>query len=161
MHTKLIPALGLMILAAGCTIPSSKPMVPAAQAGQLQTSEVGTVVKTRDVAIEGRRSQLGQYGGAVIGGAAARPAGGIGSTGGALGVAAASVVGAIAGESVEEYATRKRAQEITIQLKDGNLVTIVQEAPPDFLPGDVVEIMHGAGGARVKLYLESAVASAK
>jgi outer membrane lipoprotein SlyB len=150
-----------MLLGMGCTIPSSKSMVPGSQVGQLQSTEVGTIVKVRDVAIEGRRSTLGQYGGAVIGGAAARPSGGISSTGGALGVAVASVAGAIVGESVEEYATRKNAQEITVQLKDGNMVTIVQPAPPNFMAGDVVEIIHGPGGAWVKMYLEGAGVSVK
>jgi outer membrane lipoprotein SlyB len=120
----------------------------------MQTSEIGTIVKVRDVAIEGRRTSLGQYGGGIIGGAAAIPTGGITSKGGALAAAGASVVGAIIGESVEEYATRKRAQEITIQLKNGDMVTIVQAAPPDFLIGDHVQVMHSQAGARVAMNME-------
>lgn len=143
-----------MLLGPGCTIPSSKTLVPAAQAGQMQTSEIGTIVKVRDVAIEGRRTNLGQYGGGIIGGAAAIPNGGITSKGGALAAAGASVVGAIIGESVEEYATRKRAQEITIQLKNGDMVTIVQAAPPDFLVGDHVQVMHSPAGARVAMNMD-------
>ena len=157
MHSKLSSCCllgGLILCGPGCTIPSAKSTVPGSQANQLQISEVGTIVKVSNVTIEGRRSTLGQYGGAVIGGAAATPNGGIRDSGGALGVAAASVAGAIVGESVEEYATRKRAQEITIQLKDGNMVTIVQPAPPDFMAGDVVQIIHGPGGARVQMDAE-------
>ncbi|MDI1320290.1 MAG: hypothetical protein PSW75_08890 [bacterium] len=145
---------GVILLGTGCTIPSSTAVVPSSQANQLQTAELGTIVKVNNVAIEGRRTSLGQYGGAVIGGAAAVPKGGITSKGGALAAAGASVAGAIIGESVEEYATRKRAQEITVQLKNGDLVTIVQAAPPDFAVGDHVQVMHSPAGARVAMNMD-------
>ena len=157
MKTKLIPGCllgGVMLLGLGCTMPSSTQLVPSSQAGQMQVFETGIIVKVRDVAIEGRRTNLGQYGGGVIGGAAAVPSGGVSGPGGALAVAGASVVGAIIGESVEELATRKRAQEITVQLKNGDMVTVVQAAPPDFQAGDHVQIMHSPAGARVAMNME-------
>lgn len=148
---RYLPALAALLVAGGCTFPSSTTVVPANQANQMQTADVGTVAKVRDVNIEGRRSHLGQYGGAVIGGAAAIPGGGANSTGSRLAVAGASVAGAIVGEGVEEYVTRKRAQEITVQMKNGDMVVIVQEAPPDYQVGDQVHVIHSPAGARVAM----------
>ena len=158
MHSKLPTSclLGVtLFLCASCTFPSSQNTVNASQAGHLQVSDVGTVIKVRPLVLDGRRSSLGQYGGAVIGGAAAVPSGGITGNGGALAVAGASVLGAIVGEGIEEYATRKKAQEITVQMKKGDIVTIIQKSPPEFMPGDTVEVIHGPMGARVQMYLES------
>ncbi|HYC70399.1 MAG TPA: hypothetical protein VEB66_04270 [Opitutaceae bacterium] len=126
-------------------------MVPANQANQLQTTETGTVVKVRDVTVEGRRTHLGQYGGAVVGGAVAVPTGGVRNAGDAVGVAVASTAGAIVGDAAEEYLTRKEAQEITIQLKDGTMVTVVQADPAKFQPGDEVHVIHSPAGARVAM----------
>jgi outer membrane lipoprotein SlyB len=145
---------GALLLCAGCTFPSSGPMVPANQANQLQSTENGTVVKVREVMVEGRRTHLGQYGGAVVGGAAAVPNGGVGGKGEALAVAAASVAGAVVGEATEEYLTRKIAEELTVQLKDGTLVTIVQDSPKGFRPGDAVHVIHSPAGARVAMAQE-------
>lgn len=157
MHTKFFChglLGGVMLLTAGCSLPSKGPMVPATQAGQLQKSETGVILKVHDVTIEGQRTHLGSYGGGIIGGAAAVPPGGVSGRGDALAVAGASVVGAIAGGAVEEYATRKRAQEITIRMDNGDEVTIVQEAPPDYMVGDHVQVIHSAAGARVALAME-------
>lgn len=144
-------AAGLLAALPGCTFPSSTSVVKRNQANQMQTAEVGTVIKVRDVAIEGRRTELGHYGGAVVGGALAMPKNGVSNTGQALGVAAASVAGAVVGEATEEYVTRARAQEITVQFSNGDTVIIVQEAPPEFRPGDRVQVIHSPGGARVAM----------
>ena len=150
-RTRLALALVAVFATSGCTFPSSTAVVLAKQANQIQTAELGTILKVRTVTIEGRRSHLGQYAGAVIGGASALPKGGANSAGKALGVAAASTVGAIVGEGAEEYLTRHQAQEITVEMKNGNVVVIVQESPPEYQAGDRVEVIHGPGGARVVL----------
>lgn len=145
--------MGALLVAAGCTFPSSGRMIPANQANQIQRTEEGTVVKVRPVTVEGRRTHLGQYGGAVMGGAVALPNGGVGGAGEAVVVAAASVAGAVVGEATEEYLTRKNAMEITVLLKDGSLVTIVQSEAASFQTGDVVHVIHSPGGARVAMAL--------
>lgn len=149
--TRLAFLFAAVMAAGGCTFPASKSVVPARQANQMQSTDLGTVLKVREVIIEGSRTHLGQYAGAVIGGAAALPKGGANTPGKALGVAGASVVGAVVGEGAEEYLTRKKAQEITVELKNGNVVVIVQESPPDYLAGDHVQVIHSPGGARVVL----------
>ncbi|MBI2812850.1 MAG: hypothetical protein HYX71_01025 [Opitutae bacterium] len=129
-------------------------MVPSSQANQMQTTDVGTVIKVTEMTIEGRRTRLGQGAGAIVGSAAASPVGGIRSTGSALGVAGAAIVGAIAGDAIEELATRKKAQEITVQLRNGDTVVIVQEAPPNYMVGDKVNVIHSPGAARVTLAMD-------
>lgn len=152
MSSKLpfvVLASGLSIAFAGCTLPSSRRVVPAAQANVLQRAELGTVTSVREVNIEGQRGQLGLFGGGIIGGAAASGGSGVG---GAVVQATGAVVGAVAGQSVEEAATRKRAQEINIRMDDGTTVTITQESSSGvFMDGDRVRVINGGGGARVAM----------
>ncbi len=157
MRTKLLASGllgGVIFLGAGCTLPSSTLVVPTSQANQMQVAEAGTIVKVTELAIEGRRTHLGQAGGGIIGAAAASPPGGVRSTGSALGVAGATIAGAVIGEAVEEMATRKKAQEITVQLKNGDVVVVVQPAPPYYAVGDKVNVIHSPGGARVAMAMD-------
>src|SRR5688572_27222299 len=98
MNSKLplvVLATGLSIAFAGCTLPSSRRIVPANQANVLQRAELGTVTSVREVNIEGQRGQIGMYGGGLIGGAAASGGSGVG---GAVVQASGAVVGAVAGQ---------------------------------------------------------------
>lgn len=150
-----VSACATALVLAGCTFPSSSRTLPQSQVGQLQKRAVATVIKTTPVVIDGQKTQLGQYGGAVLGGAAALPGnGGIGGRGDALVVAGASLIGAVAGQAVEELATRQKAQEITIEMPNGDVFVIVQASPPDFQVGDKVHVISGPGSARVELALE-------
>lgn len=121
----------------------------------MQKRAVATVTKVSPVVIDGQKTVLGQYGGAVIGGAAAVPSGGgISGRGEALAVAGASILGAVAGQAVEEFATRKQAQEITIEMPNGEVFVVVQATPPEFQVGDKVHVISGPGGARLEMALE-------
>lgn len=140
---------GFSVAVAGCTFPSSRRTVPIGQANVLQRSEFGTVTSVREVNIEGQKGQLGLFGGGVIGGAAASGGRGVG---GAVMQAGGAVVGAVAGQAVEEVATRKRAQEINIRLDDGTSVTVTQEVSTGlFMDGDRVKVLNGGGQARVAM----------
>ena len=75
----LTAAAGTLVFASGCSFPSSRRVVPSAQANVLQRSELGVVTSVRDVNIEGSKGQIGLYGGGVVGGALA--SGGKGVTG--------------------------------------------------------------------------------
>ncbi|WP_414664366.1 outer membrane lipoprotein [Horticoccus sp. 23ND18S-11] len=133
----------------GCTFPSSRRTVPIGQANVLQRAELGTVTSVREVNIEGQKGQLGLYGGGLVGAAAASGGRGVG---GAVVQATGAVVGAVAGQAVEEVATRKRAQEISIRLDDGNTVTVTQEVSTGlFMDGDRVRVINGGGHARVAM----------
>jgi outer membrane lipoprotein SlyB len=140
---------GISFAVAGCTFPSSRRTVPSAQANVLQRSELGTVTSVREVNIEGQKGNLGMYGGGLMGAAAASGGRGVG---GAVVQATGAVVGAVAGQAVEEVATRKRAQEISIRLDDGSTVTVTQESSTGlFRDGDRVSVMNGGGYARVAM----------
>ena len=71
---------------------------------------------------------------------------------------AANVVGsggAILGESVEEVATRRWAQEITIKLTNGDTIAVVQEFKKEgrINVGERVQVLKGGGGATVRRML--------
>lgn len=150
----VIAAITASLCLTGCTLPSSSKTLSTGQVGQMQKISVATIIKVTDVTIDGTRTNMGQYGGAVLGGAAAMPRGGVTGGGDALAVAGASVVGAIAGQAIEEYVTRKRAQEITIQMGNGDVFVVVQPSPPSFQVGDKVNVIHGPNGARLEMALD-------
>jgi outer membrane lipoprotein SlyB len=140
---------GLVVLVAGCTYPSSRRTVPIGQANVMSRVEVGTVTSVRQVNIEGQKSGLGTFGGGIVGAAATSGGKGVG---GALMQAGGAVAGAVAGQAVEEVATRKSAQEITIRLDDGSTVVVTQESTTGlFQDGDRVRVLNGGGHARVTL----------
>ena len=111
--------------------------------------EAGDIVAVRDVQVSGRTTIIGVGGGGLVGGAAASGGAGVG---GAIAAAGGAVVGAIAGEALEEVATRKRAQEITVKLTTGDTVAVVQEVGNDgsFAVGQHVQILQGGAGATVR-----------
>lgn len=152
MKTKLsgfILIASALGLSTGCTLPSSRRTIPASQANTVQRVELGTVTAVREVNIEGQRSNLGSFGGGIVGAAAA--SGGHGVTG-AVVQAGSAVAGAVAGQAIEEGVTRKRAQEITIRMDDGSNVVVTQAASGGlFRDGDRVRILNGGGGARVAM----------
>lgn len=115
----------------------------------LQRAEYGTVTTVRQVNIEGQRTGLGLFGGGIMGAAATSGGRGVG---GAVVQAGGTVAGAIVGQAVEESATRKNAQEITVRLDDGTTVVVVQESAPGlFQDGDRVRVLNGGGSARVTM----------
>jgi outer membrane lipoprotein SlyB len=136
---------------AGCSFPSAKPLVPAHQAGVMHTLDLGTVIAVHAVALEGQKTNLGTIGGAAVGGAATSP-GRDRHAGKLVAQAAGAVVGAVAGQAVEEVATREDAQEITIRLDSGRTVMVTQESSQGlFREGDRVQVAHGAGSAMVRI----------
>src|SRR4051812_36795161 len=139
----------LSVAFVGCTFPSSRRTVPIGQANVLQRAELGTVTSVREVNIEGQKGQIGMYGGGLVGAAAASGGRGVG---GAVVQATGAVAGAVMGQAVEEVATRKRAQEITVRLDDGSTVTVTQESSTGlFMDGDRVRVINGGGAARIAM----------
>src|SRR3954471_22354157 len=102
-------ALGALVLSAACTFPSRSSIYDRSAAGRSMSVDTGDIISVRDVEISGRNTIIGVGGGGLMGGAAASGGSGVG---GAVVRAAGTVAGAIVGESVEEVATRKNAQEI-------------------------------------------------
>lgn len=147
------PFLGLLAcggLLAGCTFPSSRPVVRGSQAGVVQNVETGIITSVREVTIEGTKGNIGMYGGGLIGGAAGS---GVGSgVGRSIASAGGAVVGAVTGQAVEEAVTRKRGQEISVRMQDGRTIVITQEVQNGlFQEGDRVQILDSGGQARVRM----------
>ena len=142
--TLLAPPLILAFLLYGCASVGYE-TVPRNSMGTTQTLDLGTVVAIRDVMIDGESSQLGLYGGGIIGSAVGST---IGSGDGAvLASAGGAVAGAIVGQQVEKSLTKKLAQEITIEMDDGSMVVVVQEMnEPPFNTGDRVSVLESRGG---------------
>ena len=111
--------------------------------------EAGDVTAVRDVQVGGRTTIVGVGGGGIVGGAAASGGRGVG---GAVASAAGVVGGMVLGEAVEEVATRKRAQEITIKLSNGDTTAVVQEVGKDgdFRVGEHVQVLQSGAGATVR-----------
>lgn len=134
---------------AGCTFPSSKSIYDRSAAGRSMNVDSGSVVAVREVAVSGRSTVVGVGGGGLIGHAAASGGSGVS---GAVVQAASTIGGAVLGEAVEEAATRKNGQEITIKLKNGDTIAVVQEVRQEgrFAVGEQVQVLHGGAGTTVR-----------
>ena len=145
----LVCVLAAFGFGAGCKFPTSGTVYDRAHVGRSMSVEAGDIVAVREVQVSGRTTIIGVGGGGLVGGAAASGGAGVG---GAIAAAGGAVVGAIAGEALEEVATRKRAQEITVKLTTGDTVAVVQEVGNDgsFAVGQHVQILQGGSGATVR-----------
>ncbi|MES2696211.1 MAG: hypothetical protein V4773_22255 [Verrucomicrobiota bacterium] len=143
---------GLLVALVGCTFPSSSTVYDRRSAGRSMSVDTGDIVSVRDVQVSGRTTIIGVGGGAIVGGAAASGGSGVG---GAVVQAAGAVGGAIAGEAVEEVATRRTAQEVTIKMSNGDTIAVVQEIKKEgrFTVGEHVQVLQGGGGTTVRRLL--------
>jgi outer membrane lipoprotein SlyB len=114
-----------------------------------QTVRLGTVESVREVQINAEEPVIGTVAGAVIGGAAGSS---VGSGRGSLitGVLGA-VAGGVAGNMAEKSLRSTRGLEITVRLRNGDLIAVTQaEEPGDvFRAGDPVRVLSGGGVTRV------------
>jgi outer membrane lipoprotein SlyB len=134
-------AAGALGFLGGCTTPVSKtPVYDSSQVGQMISEQQGEIIGVQDVMIKAPSSQAGSAGvGSRMGSAAATSAI-LGSPIHAA-VAAGQIIGGMAGASADN----KNGEELTILLKDGRTVMVVQErGDVPFAIGDRVKIMSGA-----------------
>ncbi len=134
----------VILFSQGC-VSQSYQSVPRSSSGKMQTVNSGTVVATRTVVIEGEAGYLGRTSGAIMGSAIGQTAGkGSGRT---LAAAGGAVVGGIVGGMVEKELSKKVAQELTVDLDDGQTVVVVQETKDiGFVEGDRVSVTHTPSG---------------
>lgn len=146
---RLIGSCALIAALSACTFPSRSSIYDRNSAGRSMNVDIGEVVAVRDVVVSGRSTIVGTGGGAIMGGAAASGGSGVG---GAVVQAAGTVAGAIAGEAVEEVATRRNAQELMIRLKNGDTIAVVQELKKEgvFRVGENVQVLQGGAGTTVR-----------
>ena len=141
-------ALGTLLAASGCAPGVSGRSYGRDEALQAQDVRLGYVESVRPVEIEGTRSGVGAMSGSVLGSLAGSSIGkGTGEIAGAIGGA---ILGGLAGAAIEENATRRPGQEITVELDGGRMVAVTQVADQQFYPGDRVKVLTGYdGSARV------------
>jgi outer membrane lipoprotein SlyB len=144
MKTSLTIALAgaFLLTSAGCLSNSSKSVYAKGQANQSMRIETGTVLGVKPVLIDGESTQVGIWGGAMMGGAITS---GVGhGTGNAIATAAGATAGMVVGREVEKVVTRKDGLLITIAMDNGETVAIVQEeSKGGFEDGDRVQVMIG------------------
>ncbi len=132
---------------AGCGTRQSGDVYNQGEAGREQTVRFATIDSVRTVAVAGNRSGVGTVAGGVIGGIAGSEVGH--GKGSAVGAVLGGVGGMVAGEAIEEGATRKDGQEITVRLDNGELRAIVQQGGDAFKPGERVRLLSSGGVTRV------------
>ena len=113
--------------------------------GRTSVVEFGRVIAVRTVDITGQNTGGGATLGALGGMAAAR-------TGDGKGQILGLILGAIAGGAVEQAISNRRGEEYTIALRNGKIVTVVQElheTDPIFAPGTRVIVQTSGQYQRV------------
>jgi outer membrane lipoprotein SlyB len=141
--TRALLVSALALLSFACTFPAPSPDVyQRTETGRAFGVSYGTVTMVRSVPIAGRQTVVGRLGGAYVGGALGSAVGdGLGQ---AVATSAGAVAGAVAGEAIEEKVTRAEGLEITVEMDNGRLITMVQEAELTFEEGERVRVLMRA-----------------
>lgn len=142
-------ALSSVVLVTGCAQPSASASVY--NYNQTQRDQIvrnGTVINVRPITIQ---SDQTSGGGAIVGGAVGGVAGSSvgGGTGRTLAIIGGALLGALAGNAVEDRMGKKDGLEITIRLDNGETRVIAQEADLPIMMNQRVQVISGAGPTRV------------
>ncbi|GBC63947.1 glycine zipper 2TM domain-containing protein [Desulfonema ishimotonii] len=132
------------LLAAGCASSRSGEVYTRDQARQSMSVYYGTVLTVKNVQIEGTKSPAGTLMGGAAGAVAGNAVGG--GSGRAIATVVGGIAGALAGGAIEEGVTRKAGLEITVELDNGQIMAIVQEADDQYVVGDRVRILRSNDG---------------
>ncbi|MEA3395551.1 MAG: hypothetical protein U9R55_13070 [Pseudomonadota bacterium] len=145
---KKLFAVALALVLTACAS-SSPDVIQRNDAQRLSVVEDGTVLSVRSVTVEGSQSGAGAATGGVVGGLAGYGAGSNQREGQIIGVLGA-VAGVVAGHAIERMSTREDANEILVQLKNGDRRAVVQAKGAEvFAPGDAVVLVTTGGKVRV------------
>jgi len=139
--------LAAAALAGACAYPAGSRDYHGYQVMGEQSVRFGVVQEVREVRLHAGESGVGTVGGAALGGLAGSTVGG--GTGQVAGAIGGAILGGIIGSNVERSANERPGVEVTVQLDNGQYVSIVQEADEAFRPGDRVRILSGRGATRV------------
>ena len=144
-----VALLASVALVSGCAKPSASANVYSY--GQAQRDQVvrnGTVINVRPITLQNERtSGAGVVAGGAVGGAVGSTLGG--GTGRTLAVLGGAILGALAGDAVEDRAGKKDGLEITVRLDNGETRVIAQEADVSLVLNQRVQVVSGAGPTRV------------
>lgn len=137
-----------MILGVSCSMTDYKPeSISKYQAGKIETVLIGTILQLESVIIEGDRD-LGASAGAAVGADLGSDNDKAPVAAGVIGALIGSAVGAEIGSKVNE----KRAIELTIELDNGKIISIVQEVSEkySFFESQKVKIVKSNYRSRVQ-----------
>ena len=143
--------LALLMLLASCASQTGGSFT-SSQARTAQTVTMGTITQLDAAYIDNNVSGLGTLGGAVVGGVAGSTMGG--GRGRVLTTLGGAVLGGLLGTGIEKAVNSKDAVDVTVQLDNGQTLSIVQELGAEertFAVGDRVRVLRGNdGSARVR-----------
>ena len=136
-------------LALGACATSSPDVVQRGDAQRMAQVQDGVVLSIRTVTIDGSQSGVGAAIGGVAGAVAGATRGGSNAESNVIGLIVGAA-GAVAGNAIERMSTREEANELLIQLKNGERRAIIQAKGSETLvPGDAVLIVTSGGKVRV------------
>lgn len=133
----------------GCVTDPGGDNYSRGESRQVMEVQFATVESVRLVRLEGTRSPVGPFAGAVVGGVIGSSIG-RGRVSSTIGAVIGSVAGGIGGGVLEESATRSQGVEITVELDNGGYLAVVQaDEGENFQPGDRVRLLGRGSAARV------------
>jgi len=148
MKILLLSLLSLLFIA--CTGPNpygaSGQSYSSNEANQRLHVSYATIIDLKPVQIDSQGNLIGKTAGGLIGGIAGSSIGG--GRGSAAAAVAGAVIGGIIGNSAEAMYGKANGVQITVQLVNGEVQSIVQEANASalFNRGDHVKIISSADG---------------
>ena len=145
---KRLNVILILIIGSACSMADYKPeSISKYQAGEIETVILGTIIQLEPVVIEGNRD-LGAAAGAAVGADLGSDNDKAPVAAGVIGALIGSAVGGEIGSRVNE----KRAIELTIQLENEKIISIVQEVSEkySFFEGQKVKIVKSNYRSRVQ-----------
>ena len=145
---KSINLIFILIIGTACYMADYKPeSISKYQDGEIETVLLGTILQLESVVIEGNRD-LGAAAGAAVGGD-------LGSDNDKAPVAAGVIgglIGSAVGAEIVSKVNEKRAIELTIQLDNEKIISIVQEVSDQysFFEGQRVKVVKSNYRSRVQ-----------
>jgi outer membrane lipoprotein SlyB len=145
------PIIAFLLLSA-CVQKPGQDVYKAGEVGVSHAVEFGTVLNVREVKITADNHGEGALAGAGAGAGGGSYAGG--GSGSAWAAAGGAIAGAIIGNSIQENVGAGTGYEYTLEMRNGDVKTIVQqqiEGEKPFKPGDKVMLQYcDAGNEHVK-----------
>ena len=132
----------------GCATSTRSDVISRSETGRMSTVLDAVVLSIRPVAIDNHPTGAGVAAGATVGAIAGSSVGGKreSAVGGVLG----AVAGAVVGQAIERSQNKEDAEEIIVQLRNGERRAIVQGRSGESLrPGDAVIIVTTGNRVRV------------
>ena len=122
---RLVSLISIVLLLANCAPRPDQNRYVEGEVGVSRSVEFGTVLNKREVDITSKNSEVGELGGAVVGGGAGSYLGN--GSGSVWTAAGGAIAGAVAGYYAEHALYDRKGYEYVVQMQSGEVKTIVQE----------------------------------